>query len=192
VFDNAVARPNSVQRLPTQSFEQPRWLLPADAPDSFISQLYGQSFPQVNNYELLSVDVNGISKVSSSPTGHEFFYPKPARAAERMFTNTGGILDSSSGAMLGQVPGVGSGLAYAVVADAARGRLYVWTALDQREVIFVHDLATMTRLSIVPVYPNSGSPGGYLNKSMVLWGNDGLALTDGNRVIVLSGTVFTD
>jgi hypothetical protein len=109
-----------------------------------------------------------------------------------MFTNTGGILDSSSGAMLGQVPGVGSGLAYAVVADAAHGRLYVWTALDQREVIFVHDLATMTRLSIVPVYPNSGSPGGYLNKSMVLWGNDGLALTDGNRVIVLSGTVFTD
>lgn len=191
VFDDATARPNWVQKLPTQTFEQARWLLPAATPGTFISQLFGQSFPQVNSYDQLTIDAHGISTTMSTPTGHQFFFSRPTRAAEKLFTTNGKVLDAATGAILDEVPGLGTTVPYVTMADETRGRLYVWTELNQREVIFVYDLATLSRLAIVPVYGPS-QQGGFLNKSMALWGNNGLALTNGSQVVVFSGAAFAN
>lgn len=192
VFDDATARPESVQPLPSQTFEQERWLVPGPTPDTFYSQLHGQSFPPVNNFELLTAGAGGINKSSSTPTGYETFYSRPARAGERMFTNNGAVLDAATGEVVGQVEGLGTTLAYAVAADEDRNRLYVWWSQDNGKLLLVHDLATLEQVAIVPVYDGPNRPGGHANKRIATWGDNGLALVDGTQLILLSGPALAE
>lgn len=189
VYDDSTVRPVSVGQNPAQTFESARWLVPAAA-GTFLSQSFGPSLPKVNTMDLLTVDANGISTTSSSPTGHEFFYSEPQRVGTKMFTLDGKILDAGTGSIVGTLPGSGS--AYASQADEAHGLLFVWTEQNQREVILIYDTTTLQQLANVPVYANAGSQGLPSRRSIALWGSNGLALTDGNQLILLSGPIFTN
>lgn len=191
VYDNAAPRSSFVATNPAQTFESERWLVPGAAAGTYLSQSYGPSVPKVNTMELLAVDATGISRISSAPTGHEFFYPKPERAGARMFTIDGRILDAASGAIVGTLPAIGSSTTHALLADEARNRMYVATNQNQREVVLVYDLTTLQQLASVPVYTTAITPG-TLAKRMATWGTNGLALTDGNQLILLSGPAFAD
>jgi hypothetical protein len=192
VYDNATVRPTSVPTNPAQVFEYPRWLVPAATAGTFISQSYGPSVPKVNNMELLTLGAGGISTTGSTASASGLIIgTKPQRAGTNLYTFDGKILDATTGALLGTLPGLGSTTPYAALADEAHGRVFIWTVVNQREMILSYDAATLKLLAYAAVYPGSNSPTGYVGKSMALWGSDGVALTTGSELILLSGPFFT-
>jgi len=188
VYDNATARPTSLQPVVAQAFEAARWLVPAATPGTFISQNYGPSQPQVNNIEQLTVDASGISTTSSTPTASGLVVGvKPHRAGNKLYTFDGKILDAATGALLGSLTLPDSGAPYALLPDEAHNRIFVWMSVRQKEFIVSYDMTTLRLLGFAPV---SSAQGNY-NGSMTLWGNDGVALTDGGQLIVMSGAFFS-
>lgn len=187
VYDNATARPDFVPNNPAQALERPRWLVPAATGGTFITQSYGPSVPKVNNLEQVTIGTTGISTTSSSPTGHEFAFQKPVRSGTKLFTLDGRILDVTNGTVIGNILG-----SKAIVVDEARERLYLWTVLNQKDVVMSYDLATLDVLGYEPVYDLSVSTG--TSGRMVPWGDEGVALVDPvhGRITLLSGTFFTN
>jgi hypothetical protein len=185
VYDNAVARPETV--APVQAFEEARWLVPDVTSGTFVSQSYGPSNPQVNNLERLSVDASGIHVASSAPTASGIVVgrDRPQRAGSRLFLQDGRILDASSGALLGSLALPDSSHPLALLVDEGLSRVFVW----QGQFILSYDLATLKFLAFAPVY----GPGALqsIRGSMVRWGDDGIALVDGNALFVLTGPFFT-
>jgi dipeptidyl aminopeptidase/acylaminoacyl peptidase len=189
-YDNETPRPVSVPVNPAQTFEFARWLLPGATPDTFLSQSFGQSFPKVNNYEVLTLDANGIRVTSSTPSPYPFGTGRASRVGSKLYTLDGKVLDASDGALLSTLPGLGSTIPGALLADESRGRIYAWTQLNQKEVILVYDLATQTLLGNVPVYDGSFYTGGITIRSLAVWGSNGLALVDGERLTLLTGPMI--
>lgn len=190
VYDDETPRANFVPKNPAQSFGPPRRLIPAATAGTYFSQNYGPSFPQTNTMDLLTVDANGITTTSSMPTGHQFYYSKPVRIGAKMYTTNGRILDAASGAEIGLLPGFGSFVAKGMVGDEARGYLYVWTDVGVTDYILKYDVISEELLAYAPVY---GGPvfGGGSGSSMAWWGDEGVAITDGAQILVLSGPFFS-
>lgn len=189
VYDDETPRANSVPKDPAQAFEPPRWLVPAATAGMFLSQSYGPSFPQSNTMDVLTLDADGITTTASTPTGHQLSYPKPVRVGAKLFTNDGKILDAASGTVMGTLPLFGSTVAYGMVADDARAYLYVWTVYNQKEYILKYDAVSEEVLAFAPVYGGPVFPPG--TRSLTLWGDNGLALTDGAQALVFSGDYFS-
>lgn len=189
VYDNAVARPNFV--APVQSFEPSRWLVPADAAGTFLTQSYGPSVPKINAFDQVKLSPDGISTTSSTPIAEELVIPgPPQRAGTKLFTIDGRIRDASSGAQIGSLSLPDTTYVRSILVDEAHGRIFVWMPVRQVEYVLSYDLATLKLLAFAPVYAASNASYPSLGK-MVLWGNDGVALVDGTRLIVLSGPYFT-
>lgn len=188
VYDNAIARPDSLQPVVAQAFEFARWLVPAATPGTFISQNYGPSQPQVNNIEQLTVGHTGISVTSSTPTASELIVGvKPRRAGNKLYTFDGKILDVATGALLGTLALPESTTPYALLPDEVHNRIFVWMSVRQKEFIVSYDMTTLRLLGFAPV----SSAVGNFNGSMTLWGSEGVALTDGGQLIVMSGSFFS-
>jgi hypothetical protein len=188
VYDNSTLRPVSVAVNPAQALEVGRWLVPTATAGVFISQSFGPSVPKVNNIDQLKVDANGITTIASTPSAYPLVIQKPQLAGARLFSVNGQVLDARNGALLATLSGGGG---QALLVDETRGRLFVWTQLNQKDVILAYDLATLTLLGNVPVYAGSvmsGSP----TKAMTRWGSNGLALVDGGQLILLSGPFFSN
>ena len=193
VYDNATARPALIGEDPNQAFEYARWLVPGATAGTFISMRYGPSHPMVNTFEQLSLDATGISTAVSTPytdIDGVRIWPKPQRAGTKLYTFNGKILDAATGALLGTVPNATG--AYAVLPDEARGRIFVWNQVNQRDMILSYDMTTLQLLALAPVYGGPTSLMAPPTRSMTLWGTDGIALTDGTNLIVLSGAFFTN
>jgi hypothetical protein len=187
-YDNATARPASLQPVGAQAFEFARWLVPAAAPGTFISQNYGPSQPQVNNIEQLAVGHTGISVTTSTPTASGLIVgTKPHRAGNKLYTFDGKILDVATGALLGTLSLPESTTPYALVPDEAHNRIFVWMSVRQKDFIISYDMTTLQLLGYAPVSPAPGNFDG----SMTLWGSEGVALTDGQQLIVMSGSFFS-
>jgi hypothetical protein len=116
--------------------------------------------------------------------------PKPAHAGNELFTTLGQVIDATTGMQVGTLPRPNSYVAHAVLADAARGRVYLWTSVDTREYILSYDMLTRELLALAPVYPGPGF-GSASFPRMILWGTEGVALTNGTHLIVLSGPFFS-
>jgi hypothetical protein len=192
-YDNAVARPVSIGVNPAQGFELARWLVPAPTAGNFISLVYGPSQPVVNTLDQLTLGAMGISASSSVPfsgVGLVRYFPKPQRVGTKLFLNDGTVLDAVTGAVVGTLPSIDSGGAYAMLADDAKGRLFVLQRMNSLDYLLSYDAATLKLLALIPVYAGPSFPPG-IGRSVTLWGNDGLAITDGAQLIVLSGTFFS-
>lgn len=191
VYDNSSVRPSSVAVNPSQVFESARWLVPATTVGNFISLSYGPSIPVVNTFDQLTVDAAGIGTSASSPfAGIDGIrmWPKPGRAGSKLYMSDGKILDATTGAMLGTVPNTTG--AYVVLPDEAHNRVFVWNKINQRDMILSYDMATLQLLALAPVYGGSEPTLAPPNRTMTLWGADGIALTDGTNLIVMSGAFF--
>lgn len=189
VYDNEIPRTSAV--APVQGFEPPRWLVPTDAADTFITQSYGPSVPKINALTQVKVNVAGVNTISSTPIADEFVIPaKPQRSGMRLFTIDGKIRDAATGAQIGSLSLPDSSYLRSILVDEAHGRIFVWMPVRQTEYVLSYDLATLKLLAFAPVYSASGASYPSFAK-MALWGNDGVALVDGQQLIVLSGSFFT-
>jgi hypothetical protein len=142
----------------------------------------------VNEFERLAVDATGIRVDSSTPVASGIIVGvKPIRAGSKLYTFDGRILDADTGALLNTLPYTD---AYAVLPDEARQRIFVWARWPCRDLLVSYDMQTLQPLGYAPVYPGSSFPAGS-GRSMVLWGTEGVALIDGNQLIVLSGPFFS-
>jgi hypothetical protein len=138
-----------------------------------------------NALERLSVDASGIH-VDSSITlpldrnvgGH------PLRVDNKLYHSLGSILDATTGEVLGTIPMPPNSTApIAVLPDARNRRLFVWVQVRGAPVMVSYDLDTLQILAYLPMDFGSGS--------MVLWGNEGVAITNGSSVTLLSGPFFS-
>lgn len=188
VYDDAVARPNHI--APVQGFEPTRYLVAGETAGTYVSQSYGPSFPKINTLDRIALNANGLSVISSSPIGGELVYGELFRSGVRLFTPNGKILDASTGAEIGTLQLPDTTYVRAFLVDEAHGRLFVWMPVRQREFVLSYDLTTLQLLALAPVYPASQATTPLLGK-MVLWGADGVALVDGDKLIVISGAFFS-
>lgn len=187
VYDNATARATA---LVPSTFELVRWLVPGTAAGSFISQSFGPSSPQFNNLETLAVDAGGVHVATGAPiAGGTIVGTRPQRSGNRLFTLDGRILDVSNGALLGALSFPDSTTPRALLVDDGLNRIFVWMEVSQRSYILSYELSTLRLLALAPVYAPSMSPG--IGGNMVRWGTNGVALVDGNSLLVLSGPFFT-
>ena len=187
VYDDATARPDSLQPVAAQAFEFARWLVPAATPGTYISQNYGPSQPQVNNIEQLTVGPTGISVTNSTPTASGLIAGgKPYRAGNKLYTFDGNILDAATGALLGTLTLPPSTTPYALLPDEMHNRIFVWASVRQKPFIVSYDMTTLQLLGFAPV-----SAAGGVNSSMTLWGSEGVAIADGAQLIVMSGSFFS-
>jgi hypothetical protein len=182
VYDDAVARAMEVG--PTSPASASRWLVPAAEAGQFISWRKGTTVSS-NALERLSVDASGIH-VDSSITlpldrnvgGH------PLRVDNKLYHSLGSILDATTGEVLGTIPMPPNSTApIAVLPDARNRRLFVWVQVRGAPVMVSYDLDTLQILAYLPMDFGSGS--------MVLWGNEGVAITNGSSVTLLSGPFFS-
>lgn len=189
VYDNAVLRPDAVALAQGQEFA--RWLVPGDSPGTFVSQSVGPAFPQFNNMQQLAVDATGIrvSASTASTSGIIIGGDRPQRSGNRLFLRDGRILDATTGAQLGALALPDSSLPRAILVDEPHNRVLVWMDVFQRWFMISFDLTTLQPLAYLPVYAPGELAG--TGGRMTLWGNDGLALADGTRLIILSGPFFT-
>ncbi len=140
------------------------------------------------NLDELTVSASGINTSASIPIAGGARLPgKAQRVGTKLYTQTGHVLDASTGAVLGQLALPGSVPPYAVLPDESKGRIFVWTAED---MIRSYDISTLEYLGEVPVF-GVAHPGSLGVRNMTLWGTDGVAMTDGIRLVVLSGPFFT-
>ena len=195
VYDNAVARAAAIAPDPGQVFEYARWLVPAAAPGTFISMRYGPSQPVVNTLsDQLLLDAGGISTGSSlafTPVGLARYWTKPKRAGAKLYMGDGTILDAATGTLLGSLPSTGdSTIPYAVLPDEANARILVWKQVRQREFILSYDITTLKLLGLAEVHGAPTETGGS-GRGITLWGSDGVALTAGSQLVVLSGAFFS-
>jgi len=187
VYDNATARPVSLQPVAAQAFEAARWLVPAATPGVFISQNYGPSQPPVNNIEQLTLDAAGISVTSTAPTASGLnMGVKPHRVGNKLYAIDGKIFDATTGALLAALTLPDSGMPYALLPDEAHNRIFVWMSVRQKGFILSYDMTTLQPLGFAPV----STPANF-NGTMTLWGNEGVALADGAQLTVMSGSFFT-
>lgn len=188
VYDGSTPRADVV--LPAQDFEYARWLVPGAAAGTFISQSYGPSNPKFNNLDVLAVDSNGVHVSNTSAVAGDIIAgTQPQRAGNRLFLPDGRILDTTTGALLGALALPDSTTPHSLLVDEAHGRVFVWMEVSQRSFIVSFDLATLKPLAYAPVYAPGAQPGA--STRMVLWGSNGVALVDGNQLIVFSGTFFS-
>jgi hypothetical protein len=189
VYDGPLRRPDHIAVSPTQAFEQARLLVPLAAPGTFVSQNFGPSFPQVNSFEQLAVDAAGIRVVSSTPSATNMFLGDKLRGAEnRLYLWNGSIHNAGSGALL---ESLGTELTWVdVVPDLPNRRIHAWgRTATPRDYVVTFDMDTLEPLAYARVYDAPVFPPGS-GRSMALWEN-GVALTDGLQVVVLSGPFFS-
>ncbi len=141
----------------------------------------------------LVVDATGISVGSSVVTSHAFPLGKGERLGSKLFERYGGrAVDATTGAILATLPGLST--VYDLVVDEARGRVFVWGQSKHygRNMLMSFDATTHELLAYMPTTTNAGVAVPYEGgKAMALWGNDGLALVNGNQLILLSGPFFS-
>jgi hypothetical protein len=189
VYDGLTRRPDILPIDPSQVLERPRWLVPSGAPGTFISQNLGPSFPQVNNFELLTVDATGIHVTGSVPTGHQFVFAKPRRVGNTLYLWNGQIIDATNGALLGTLP-TSAGEIVDVLPVEARNRLFVWTLIQFKYYVQSYELSSMQLLGAAQVDFGSGSSqSSGTDQYMVAWGSEGIALS-GGTIVLLSGPLF--
>jgi hypothetical protein len=181
IYDDATPRPLEVG--PTSPDTVQRWLVPAAEAGQFISWRAGTSITS-NALERLSVDANGI-RVDSSTTlpldrhvgGHPF------RVGTKLYHTFGSILDASTGDVISTISFPESRTPIAVLPDERNRKLFVWTQVQGAPAIVSYDLDTLQILAYAPMQFGSGA--------MVLWGNEGIAITNGSSLTVLSGSFFS-
>jgi hypothetical protein len=183
VYDNAVMRPSTVAA--SLADEWPRWLVPTTVPGTFVSHRYAFSALAANTLDRFAIDAAGIHPLSSAPTNAQtLLAPKPSRVANRLYSSFGRIYDIDSGAQVGTFGLADNTSGVAVAIDESNGRIFVWRA----DFLMVYDLSTLQMLAIAQI---GVSAGGNPEPAMVLWGNGGVAMTDGEQLVVLSGSLFT-
>src|SRR5262249_30184963 len=96
---------------------------------------------------------------------------------------------AATGALLGSLTVPGNWNPYVLLPDEAHHRIFVWTQLRSRDVLLSYDLDTLQLLGVARVYDDTALQPGFV-KSMALWGSEGIALTDGVQLSVMSGSLF--
>jgi hypothetical protein len=183
VYDNEVMRPRTI--APSLADESPRWLVPTAEPETFVSHLYAWSAPAANTLERFSIDSAGIHQLSSAPTNAQVLLtPKPPRVANKLYSSFGRIYDIDSGAQVGTFGQADNTSGVAVAIDEANGRIFLWRA----GFLMSYDLITLKMLAIAKI---DVTPYWNQEPAMVPWGSGGVAMTNGEQLVVLSGSLFT-
>lgn len=191
VYDDTTPRPAFIAPDPSPPSDVPRWLVVGDAPGTFHSLQYSlNAGARPTTMDLLALDASGLHEIASAPTGYPFGFEKPQRVGSRLFVRQT-IADAFSGAMIGSLA-VPNGSIYDTLVDEAHGRIFVWINLNgSRSVVLSYDLTTLALLAYADITNPGTFPLSTSAKIMTLWGNDGLALVNGNQLILLSGPFFT-
>jgi hypothetical protein len=151
----------------------------------YLSQRWSYSALASETLDLMVVDGNGARLTGSTPTTAQILLGlKPQRVGNNLYTIFGGVYDIASGTQIGSFDEDGNTPASGFVVDELHGRIFVW----KRGFLRSHDLVTLELLAIaqIDVTPD------YMDQpTMVLWGTEGVALTDNNRLVVFSGPFFT-
>lgn len=182
VYDDAT--PRAVAVGPDSPSTAQRWLVPAADPGQVISWRAGISITS-NAVERLSVDAAGIRVDSSLALPMDRYVGgHPVRVGNKLYDAFGRILDATTGDLLGTIPMPGFSPPAAVLPDERHRRLYVWTQVRGIAALVSYDLDTLQILAYAPMQ-------GYSSGSMVLWGDEGIAITWGSSLTVLSGPFFS-
>jgi hypothetical protein len=183
VYDNAVLRRDVV--APGLANEKARWLVPAATPGMYLSQRFAYSALESETLDQMVVDGNGVRLAGSTPTTAQILLAeKPQRAGNNLYSIFGRVYDITSGAQIGSFDADGNTPASAFVVDELHGRIFVW----KRGFLMSYNLVTLELLAIAQI---NVTPDYMDQPTMVLWGTEGVALTDNNRLVVFSGPFFT-
>jgi hypothetical protein len=188
VYDNAVLRADVIT---PQAGEFSRWLVPGATAGTYLSQSVGQT-PAFNNMQRLLVDATGVHvDASTASVSNIVVSSRPQRAGNRLFLRDGRVLDATNGTLLWTLALPEATAPHAVLVDEANSRVLVWmdVDVDQRSVLISYDLATLQPLAYLALYDTGEVKGS--RAVMTTWGTDGVALADGNRVVILSGAFFS-
>jgi len=187
VFDAATRRTDHIQGSTVFGNVTPRWIEPAGG-STFHSlrQPYAMSG---GTLETLQVTTTGIQSVASfvlavPPSGLHFRH-----SGGRLYGPDGSVRDAASGAIIGyltcQLPLLFSGECTAfedLAVDSAHHRLFA----IQGGYLMSFDSNTLERMALLKLQGTSLTP-----RSLVRWGDDGLAIRGDDEVELLSGAFFT-
>jgi hypothetical protein len=124
--------------------------------------------------------------VGSAPLAAGFFPPvvKPQRAGNRIYTAFGEVYDISSGALVGTFGDRDNVTPTAFLVDEPHGRIFIM----KRGFLWSYDLVTLKFLAILQIDVGSNY---LLDETLIPWGNGGVAVADGDKLVVLSGPFFS-
>jgi uncharacterized repeat protein (TIGR01451 family) len=148
------------------------------------STLYGYAS---NNLAIIPVDSSGIGTITN-PSNSGTFSTDLRYDSGRLYLTSGGVLDATSGNLLGTFAAVGS-----VAPDSTLGRAFVLNSSTQFDIldqITAFDVNTFLPLGSIPL---GGLQTGVEDATaLVRWGQNGLAFRTQTQVFVLQSPVVRD
>jgi len=148
------------------------------------STLYGYS----NGLSIFSVDSTGIAS-TNQPTSSSIYSNDLRYDNGRLYLTSGGVLDGTSGSLLGTFPAAGP-----VASDSTVGRAFI---LNSSGSFGMYDQITaFNESTFVPIGSFSvagvGQPGGTNPSSLVRWGADGLAFRTPSQIYIVRNALVRD
>lgn len=161
--------------------------------DTFYAARNTSFFGSTGWLDRLSVNANGVTRVSSIAVPYRV---NRLRFANGLLYDDGAhAIDPATGNILRSLSLPEGFILQDFVLDGPRNRLFarvVRSGAFDRPYVMSFALDALQLLAIARLFnPGEYTLGGVLGPHMILWGNDGLAVTDGERLVVLSGPFFT-